>query len=67
MKRVLLLTAGRPVRCETCGRILFRAVPWIRGGRLKLQGAEATLVRVDWDSMNHLVFRHVEADRCQIR
>jgi len=64
LKRTLLALLGRPVRCERCGGELFRAIPVIHRGALKLQGAEGALVRVDFDSMNHLVFRHVEADRC---
>ena len=64
LKHTLLTFLGRPVRCELCGAELFRAIPVIRRGALKLQGAEGNLVRVDFDSMNHLVFRHVEADRC---
>ena len=63
-KRLVLARAPR-VRCESCGEVLFRglAIPW-RGG-LKLIGAEYALVRADWSSMNQLVFRHVERDRCQ--
>jgi hypothetical protein len=61
----LLLALGRPVRCEDCGATLFRgvAIPW-RGG-IKLVGAEYALVRADWASMNQLVFRHVERERCR--
>jgi hypothetical protein len=60
----LVLERGRPIRCEACGEELFRGlpVPW-RGG-VKLLGAESALVRVDWSTMNELVFRHVESDRC---
>jgi hypothetical protein len=59
-----LLARARPIRCEVCGEVLFRGlpVPW-RGG-VKLFGAEYALVRVDWSSMNELVFRHVETDQC---
>ncbi|MGH2914377.1 MAG: hypothetical protein ACRDMX_05270, partial [Solirubrobacteraceae bacterium] len=55
---------GRPIRCEVCGEILFRGIPFVWGGRLKLLGAETVRVRCDWDKMNRLSFRHVEADRC---
>ena len=63
--KALLYARARPVRCEVCGAELFRGlpIPW-RGG-VKLLGAEYALVRVDWSSMNQLVFRHVEADRCR--
>lgn len=64
VKRALIASLGRPVRCELCGEVLFRAVPIVRSGRVKLVGAEYALVRVDFASMNHLSFRHVEADRC---
>jgi GT2 family glycosyltransferase len=57
--------AGRPVRCEICGQILFRGLPFIWRGRLKLLGAETALVRADWDKMNRMTFRHVESDRCR--
>jgi hypothetical protein len=62
-----VLSLGRPIRCEECGATLFRglAIPW-RGG-VKLIGAEYELVRVDWGSMNRLVFRHVEQERCRRR
>ena len=64
LKRRLLALAPR-VRCELCGEVLFRglALPW-RGG-VKLFGAEYALVRVDWASMNILVFRHLESERCR--
>ncbi len=64
LKRLLLRVGGREVRCELCGQPLFRARPFVTGGRVKLQGAEDALVAVEFDSMNTLVFRHVEADRC---
>jgi GT2 family glycosyltransferase len=58
---------GRPVRCEICGQVLFRGLPVVWGGRLKVLGAERILVRVDWDKMNRMSFRHVERDRCDPR
>ncbi len=60
-------TIGRPVRCELCGQVLFRGIPFIWRGRLKLLGAESASVRVDWDKMNRMTFRHVEIDRCRPR
>jgi glycosyltransferase involved in cell wall biosynthesis len=57
-------TVGRPVRCEVCGGVLFRSLPVVAGGRLKLLGAEQTQVRADWDKMNRMTFRHVERDLC---
>jgi hypothetical protein len=65
LKRILLTILGRPVRCERCGATLFRALPFVSRGRVKLSGAEYALVRVDFDSMNRLVFSHVEVDRCR--
>jgi hypothetical protein len=64
---MILAVFGRPVRCERCGAVLFRAVPLIWRGRLKLSGAEYEVVRVDFDSMNHLVFSHVEAAHACVR
>jgi hypothetical protein len=58
---------GRPVRCEVCGEVLFRGLPFIWRGRLKLLGAETAQVRADWDKMNRMTFRHVETDRCSSR
>jgi hypothetical protein len=63
----LVETFGRPVRCEVCGEVLFRALPLVARGRLKLLGAESTLVRADWDKMNRMTFRHLESDRCRPR
>jgi hypothetical protein len=64
LKRLTLYVLGRRVTCELCGETLFRAKPLVRRGRVKLQGAEDAVVRVEFDSMNTLAFRHVEADRC---
>jgi hypothetical protein len=61
----LALASGRPVRCEACGEELFRVVPIPWRGGVKLLGAESALVRVDWTTMNELVFRHVETERCR--
>jgi glycosyltransferase involved in cell wall biosynthesis len=57
-------TLGRPVRCESCGEVLFRGMPFIWRGRLKLLGAESAWVRADWDKMNRMTFRHAAIDRC---
>ncbi len=56
--------AGRPIRCEVCGEVLFRGCAFIWGGRLTVLGAENALVRADWDKMNRLTFRHVESNHC---
>ena len=63
--KAFVYARARPIRCEACGAELFRGlpIPW-RGG-VKLLGAEYALVRVDFTSMNELVFRHVEAERCR--
>ena len=65
LTHALLRVFGRPVRCEVCGAVLFRTVPTVWRGRLKLLGAEREFVQADWDKVNRLVFRHVEADRCR--
>jgi len=59
-----LVRFGRPIRCEACGEVLFRALPVVWRGKLKLLGAEAGIVRADWDKMNRMTFRHVQLDRC---
>jgi len=64
LRRPLLRVLGRSVTCELCGQPLFRTSPFVRRGRVKLPGADEALVRVDFDSANALVFRHVQADRC---
>ncbi len=64
LRRRAIARLGRPVRCEVCEEELFRGVPLVWGGRLNFFGAEQTLVRVDWDKMNRMTFRHVERDRC---
>jgi len=61
----LIKRVGRPLRCEVCGQVLFRGLPFIWRGRLKLLGAEGARVRADWDKKNRMTFRHVERDRCE--
>jgi GT2 family glycosyltransferase len=63
----LVRTVGRPVRCERCGAELFRGVALLWRGRVILLGAEGAHVRVDWDRMNRLSFRHVDQDHCRPR
>lgn len=69
VKRRIKLSAialvGRPIRCEVCDEILVKAIPIIWKGEVKVIGAEAGLVAVDFASMNRLVFRHVEVAACQ--
>lgn len=60
----LTFALGRPVRCEVCGEVMFRGLPLIWRGRLKLFGAETARVRADWDKMNRMTFRHVDLDCC---
>jgi hypothetical protein len=61
----LALLAWAPVvRCERCGAPLFRAVPVLRGGRLRLHGAERAVVRVRFTSRSTLAFRHEAVDAC---
>lgn len=61
---LLLGIAGRPVRCTVCGRQLFRAIPVVHRGRLKMIGAGDANVRVAFHSKDCLEFRHLELDRC---
>ena len=64
LKSLILLT-GRDIRCEVCHHRLFRGHALVRHGGVKLLGAEYALVRVDFDSMNQLVFRHAAPGECQ--
>jgi len=60
-----LLRLAPAVRCERCGEVLFRALPVLSGGRLRLYGAERAVVRVAFSSRRTLVFRHEAADACR--
>lgn len=62
--RALLLRRAPVVRCERCGKELFRAWPVLSRGRLTLYGAERAVVRVAFSSRRTLVFRHEAADAC---
>ncbi len=63
-QRLLLRVLGKPIYCTACGRELFRALPSVRGGRLRLMGAAESNVRVEFHSKETLRFRHLELDRC---
>ncbi len=67
LRQLVLLAAGRPVRCASCGEVAFVGVPFVWRGRLTVLGASAAWVRVDWHSTNALRFRHLELDRCRSR
>lgn len=64
VKRVILAVLGRPVRCEECGEPLFTGLPILWRGEVRLIGAERARVRVDFASMNRLVFAHALPDEC---
>jgi hypothetical protein len=61
--RALLLLVGRDLACATCGRPLFRGLPIVWRGKLRVIGATEP-VRVAFAARNTLEFRHVELDRC---
>jgi hypothetical protein len=61
--RALLWVLGRDLACATCGRPLFRGLPIVWRGELKVIGATEP-VRVAFRARNTLEFRHVELDRC---
>lgn len=65
-ERTLVSVLGRRIRCADCGRPLFKAIPIVWRGELKLIGllAEEPLVRVAWRWSDTLEFRHVELDSC---
>ncbi len=59
-----LVRLAPAVRCERCGEPLFRAIPVLTGGRLRLYGAEQAIVRVTFSSRRTLAFRHEALDAC---
>jgi hypothetical protein len=61
--RAFLRIFGRDLACATCGRPLFRGLPIVWRGRVKVIGATEP-VRVTFQTRNTLQFRHVELDRC---
>lgn len=64
LERVLLRALGRPVVCAECGQPMFRALPIVRNGRLRVLGAFENLVRVSFDTKDTLEFRHGHLDEC---
>ena len=65
VKDAVLRLAGRPVRCDTCGEVLFRGAPFVWRGRLRVVGAGRALVAVRWHAEDELTFNHVEARHCR--
>jgi len=65
LKRGVKRMVVRTVHWEVCGQRLFRGVPLIHHDKLKLLGADLAIIRVDWDEVNRLVFRHVEVGHCR--
>ena len=63
--RQRLLKLAPTIRCERCGKPLFKAIPVVRDGRLRLYGAERAIVRVAFSDRNTLVFRHEALDACE--
>lgn len=64
LERALLRAIGRPVVCAECGQPMFRALPVMRNGRLRMLGAFEHLVRVSFDTKDTLEFRHGHLDEC---
>lgn len=65
-RRALLRVAGREIVCASCGRPMFRAIPVVWRGRVRLIGAAEPQhnVRVAFGDTQVLEFHHVELDRC---
>ena len=63
-RQALLRVVGRPVYCANCGRELFRAVVLVRGGQLRVIGAQDSHIRVGFTSRVALRFSHLELDQC---
>lgn len=67
LRQALLYVVGRELICTECGRRLFRAIPIVWRGRVKLLGASEVSVRVEFSEPNTLEFRHVMLDQCPTR
>lgn len=63
-QRGLLWALGRQLVCAACGRRLFRGLPIVWRGELKVIGAAEHNVRLAFDSKDSLRFRHLELDQC---
>jgi hypothetical protein len=61
--RALLWVLGRDVACAACGRPLFRVLPIVWRGELRVIGATEP-VRAAFGARDTLEFRHVELDHC---
>ena len=64
VRGALLRLFGRRLVCADCGRPLFRAIPYVRRGELKLFGASESSVRISFRGKEQLEFRHLELDQC---
>ena len=62
--RALVRVFGREIVCASCGRVIMRAIPVARRGRVTLIGAREHNVRVAFGAKESLEFRHLELDRC---
>lgn len=63
-ERALVRVVGRDLVCAACGCRLFRAVPIVWKGRVKLIGAYEHSVRVSFGSKDELELRHLMLDEC---
>ena len=59
-------TPPQPIRCRLCGATLGHIRPVARGGRVQLEGLDAT-VRVQWTAEDELSFEHVRTNECEPR
>lgn len=64
VERALVRVLGRDLVCAACGRRLFRAVPFVWKGQLKLIGAYEHNVRVSFAGKDALELRHLMLDEC---
>ena len=65
-RRALLRVVGREIVCAACGRTIFRAIPIVWRGHVRVIGAAEPHhnVRVAFGGTQSLEFRHVELDLC---
>jgi hypothetical protein len=63
-ERAFLRVVGRRLVCADCGRPMFRALPVVWRGRVRVIGLSEHRVHVSFKDRTSLEFRHVELDRC---
>jgi hypothetical protein len=63
--QLLLRALGQPVTCTECGGQLFRALTFVKDGRINMIRTTDADVRVAFYSRDSLEFRHLELAQCR--